>query len=93
MNPERGPVTVVSLQRLRTVWYVLGTRTDALRVLSPRAQDPIRSPLTVMVSGGGGVKDRVRVRVTQDRYGRDLELGSTYLSRWTEESFPHHPGS
>ena len=93
VNPGRGPVTVVSLQRLRTVWYVLGTRTDALRVLSPRAQDPIRSPLTVMVSGGGGVEDRVRVRVTQDRYGRDLELGSTYLSRWTEESFPHHPGS
>jgi hypothetical protein len=86
VNPEHGPVTVVSLQRLRTVWYVLGTRTDALRVLSPGAQDPIRSPLTVMISGGGGVEDRVRVRVTQDRYGRDLELGSVYLSRWTEES-------
>jgi hypothetical protein len=86
VNPERGPVTVVSLQRLRTVWYVLGTGTEGIRVLSPRAQDPIRSPLTVMVSGGGGVEDRVRVRVTQDRFGRDLELGGAYLSRWTEES-------
>jgi hypothetical protein len=72
VNPPRGPVTTVSLQRLSTVWYVLGARTTAIRVVSPRPQDPIRSPVELLVSAQG----RVHVRVTQDRYGKDLELGS-----------------
>jgi len=35
VNPLRGPVSTVSLQRLTKVWYVLGTRTDGIRVVSP----------------------------------------------------------
>jgi hypothetical protein len=75
-NPLRGPVATVSLQRLTTTWYVLGVRSDAIRVVVLRPQDPIRSPLGVMALA----EDRVHVRVTQDRYGKDLELGSAYLS-------------
>jgi hypothetical protein len=75
-NPSRAPVTTVSLLRLRTVWYVLGVSTPTLRVVSPQPQDAVRSPLGIIVVAN----DRVRVRVTQDRYGTDLELGSAYLS-------------
>jgi hypothetical protein len=82
VNPPRGPVTTVSLQRLRTVWYVLGTRTTAIGVVSPRPQDPIRSPVELLVSAQG----RVHVRITQDRYGKDLELGSGDL-------VPHYDSS
>jgi hypothetical protein len=75
-NPSSGPVTTVSLQRLRTVWYVLGVRSDAIGVVIPQPQDAIRSPLGIIAVAN----DRVRVRITQDRSGPDLELGSAYLS-------------
>src|SRR6266508_16683 len=75
-NPTRGPVATVSLQRLSTVWYVLGVRSDAIRLVVPHPQDAIRSPLGIIALAN----DRVRVRITQDRYGPDLELGSAYLS-------------
>jgi hypothetical protein len=75
-NPARGPVSTVSLQRLSKVWYVLGVRSDAIGVVVPQPQDAIRSPLGIIAVAN----DRVRVRVTQDRYGSDLELGSAYLS-------------
>jgi len=83
VNPLRGPVTTVSLQRLTKVWYVLGTRTDGIRVVSPRPQDPVQSPLGVLASVSSGAAV-VPVRVTQDRYGKDLELGSAYLTRQAE---------
>jgi hypothetical protein len=84
-NPQRGPVTVVSLQRLAKVWYVLGTRTTSIRVVSPRAGDPIRTPAGVMADVTGG--ERVRVRVTQDRYGTDVQLGSGYLTPREESTY------
>jgi hypothetical protein len=34
-----------------------------------------------MASLAGAVEGRPHVRITQDRYGKDLELGSGYLSR------------
>jgi hypothetical protein len=74
-----GPVTTVSLQRLRSVWYVLGTSTSAIRVVDPRPRDVIRSPLPVMVVAPA-VDGQLRVRVTADRYGRDTELGSATLT-------------
>jgi hypothetical protein len=79
----RGPVTTVSLQRLTKVWYVLGARSDGIRVVSPRPQDTIGSPLGVLASVTSGAAV-VPVRVTQDRYGKDLELGSAYLTRQAE---------
>lgn len=72
---QRGPVATVSLQRLATTWYVIGVRSDAIRVVRPQPQDPIRSPLNVVALAG----DQVHVRVTQDRYGTDLQLGSGNL--------------
>jgi hypothetical protein len=81
VNPLRGPVSTVSLQRLTSVWYVLGVRSDAIGVVAPRPQDPVRSPVQVMASLAGAVEGRAHVRITQDRYGKDPELGSGYLSR------------
>jgi hypothetical protein len=81
VNPLRGPVSTVSLQRLSSVWYVHGVRSDAITVVAPRPRDPVRSPVPVMASLHVAVEGRARVRVTQDRYGKDLELGSGYLSR------------
>lgn len=81
VNPLRGPVSTISLQRLASVWYVLGVRSDAIGVVAPRPQDPVRSPVQVMASLAGAVEGRPHVRITQDRYGKDLELGSGYLSR------------
>ncbi|HZC98771.1 MAG TPA: hypothetical protein VFA46_00790 [Actinomycetes bacterium] len=75
-NPTRRPVATVSLQRLSTVWYVLGVRSDSIRLVVPQPLDAIRSPLGIIAVAN----DRVRVRITQDRYGPDLELGSAYLS-------------
>jgi hypothetical protein len=75
-DPPRGPVTTVSLQRLRTVWYVLGTSTTAIRVTSPRPQEPISSPVGLLATAS----TPVHVRVTQDRYGKDLQLGSGDLA-------------
>jgi hypothetical protein len=70
------PVTTVSLQRLRTVWYVTGTRSSAIKVLSPQPRDAVRSPVGVLGVAPAAIEGRVRVRVTRDRYGKDIELGS-----------------
>ena len=86
-NPQRGPVATVSLQRLTTIWCVLGVRTDAIRVVAPQPQDAIRSPVLLMAVAN----DPVRVRVTQDRYGTDVELGSGYLTR--SAPTPHLDGT
>jgi hypothetical protein len=69
-----GPVTVVSLQRLRTVWYVLGTRTSDIRVTSPAPLVKISSPVTVTGSALA-FEGTVQVTITEDRYGRDVVLG------------------
>jgi hypothetical protein len=79
VNPLRGPVSVVSLQRRTSVWYVAGVTSPAIGVTAPRPQDPVRSPLGIMASLGGG-QDQVQVRVTQDRYGKDVQLGSGDLA-------------
>jgi hypothetical protein len=78
VNPLRGPVSVVTLQRLTSVWYVVGVRSQAIGVTAPRPQDPVRSPVTVMASIAA--QDRLHVRITQDRYGKDLELGRSDLA-------------
>jgi hypothetical protein len=79
-NPLTGPVTTVSLQRLRSVWYVLGARTPTIRIVNPKPQDSIRSPVEVMGAAQAAVEGQVRVLVTADRYGKDTELGSGTLS-------------
>jgi Immunoglobulin-like domain of bacterial spore germination len=79
-NPLRGPVTTVSLQRLRSVWYVVGARTPTIRIVSPKPQDSIRSPMGIMGVAQEAVEGQVRVLVTVDRYGKDTELGRGTLS-------------
>ena len=79
-NPLTGPVTTVSLQRLRSVWYVLGVRTPTIRIVNPKPHDAIRSPVEVMGAAQEAVEGQVRVRVTADRYGKDTQLGSGTLS-------------
>ena len=74
------PVTTVSLQRLRTVWYVTGTRTPAIQILSPQPRDAVRSPVSVLGVAPAAIEGQVRVRVTRDRYGKDIELGSGSLT-------------
>lgn len=86
-NALRGPATTVSLQRLTNLWYVLGVSTGNLRVVSPRPEDPIRSPVQYMADIGTQVDDRVRVRVTQDRYGTDVELGRADVTRRQESPY------
>ena len=69
-----GPVTVVSLQRLTKVWYVLGTQTSTIRVTQPAPSARIASP--VRVAGRAlAFEGNVQVKVTQDRYGKDIPLG------------------
>jgi hypothetical protein len=74
-----GPVTVVSLQRLRTVWYVLGTRTSDIRVTSPARLVKITSPVAVTGSALA-FEGTVQVTVTEDRYGRDVVLGRGFVT-------------
>jgi hypothetical protein len=89
-NGQLGPTTVVSVTRLRTVWYVEGTRTDGITVdrsaLTRRLGSPVR--LTGSLTDGGSW----RATVTQDRYGPDIRLGSSvidpYASGWFSMSVP-----
>jgi hypothetical protein len=70
-----GPITVVSLQRLTSVWYVVGTQTPNIGVTQPRPLTKITSP--VRVAGRAlAFEGTVQVRITEDRYGRDILLGS-----------------
>ncbi len=74
-QPLTSPITVVSLQRLTKVWYVLGTQTSTIRVTQPQPSARIASP--VRVAGRAlAFEGTVQVRVTQDRYGKDILLGS-----------------
>jgi hypothetical protein len=74
-QPVTGPITMVSLQRLTKVWYVLGTQTTTIRVTQPASSARIASP--VRVAGRAlAFEGTVQVRVTQDRYGKDILLGS-----------------
>jgi hypothetical protein len=71
---RNGPVTVVSLKRLATTWYVVSARTHDIQVSAPSAGQAISSP--VRVAGRAlAFEGTVQVKVTQDRYGQDLLLG------------------
>jgi hypothetical protein len=74
-----GPVTVVSLKRLRAVWYILGARTRNIQVSAPAAAQVVASP--VHVAGRAlAFEGTVQVRVTQDRHGKDVLLGSGFVT-------------
>jgi len=74
-QPLSGPITVVSLKRLASTWYVLGTQTSTIRVTQPEPSAHIASP--VRVAGRAlAFEGAVQVQVTQDRYGKDILLGS-----------------
>jgi hypothetical protein len=79
-----GPATVVSLTRLRTVWYVDGTRTDGIVV--DRTPLDRRLGSSVRLVGSLRTGGSWRVTVTQDRYGPDIRLGGSsldpYASGW-----------
>jgi len=80
-----GPGTVVSVTRLRTVWYVDGTRTDGISVdasgLTGRLGSPLR--LAGSLTNGGSW----RVTVTQDRYGADVRLASSLIDPYASGHF------
>jgi len=75
--PGGRPVTVVYLQRLTTTgaWYVLATTSDSIRVGEPWSQARVSSPLRV-TGRAQAFEGNVQVRVTEDRYGTDVLLGS-----------------
>jgi hypothetical protein len=73
--PATGPITVVSLERLTKVWYVTGTSTRGIQVTSPGRLVKISSPIRVR-GQAHAFEGNVRVRVTQDRYGKDRLLGT-----------------
>jgi Immunoglobulin-like domain of bacterial spore germination len=74
-QPVTGPITVVSLQRLTSVWYVLGTHTSNIGVTQPGPLAKIASPVRV-AGRARAFEGTVQVRVTEDRYGKDTQLGS-----------------
>jgi hypothetical protein len=84
-NAQLGPATVVSVTRLRTVWYVDGTRTDGITVdrsaLTRRLGSPVR--LAGSLTDGGSW----RVTVTQDRYGPDVRLGGSPIDPYASGRF------
>jgi hypothetical protein len=78
-HPVTGPITMVSLQRLTKVWYVLGTQTSTISVSRPQPSARIASP--VHLTGRAlAFEGTVQVRVTQDRSGRDILLGSGFVT-------------
>jgi len=77
--PADGPVTTVSLQRLAKVWYVVGVRTRDIEVREPAPLDRVASP--VRVAGSAlAFEGTVQVKVTEDRYGKDVELGRGFVT-------------
>jgi len=70
-----GPITVVSLQRLTSVWYVLGTQTGNIRITRPMGSALVGSPARV-AGRAFAFEGTMQVRVTEDRYGTDIPLGS-----------------
>jgi hypothetical protein len=68
--------TLVYLQRLTSgAWYVLATRTSSINVGEPWSQAKVSSPVRV-AGRAQAFEGNVQVRVTQDRYGTDILLGS-----------------
>jgi immunoglobulin-like protein involved in spore germination len=78
--PQTGPPAVtVRLYRLPAGWWVLGVRGRSIQVDAPARLQRISSPLTV--SGNADVYEgTVYVKVTQDRPGRDLVLGESFVT-------------
>jgi hypothetical protein len=84
-NEPPGPATVVSVTRLRTVWYVDGTRTDGISVDRSALTGRLGSPMRVagsLTDGGSW-----RVTVTQDRYGPDVRLGALPIDPYASGRF------
>jgi hypothetical protein len=84
-NEPPGPATVVSVTRLRTVWYVDGTRTDGISVDRSALTGRLGSPVRVagsLTDGGSW-----RVTVTQDRYGPDVRLGGLPIDPYASGRF------
>ena len=70
------PVTLVYLQRLTSdTWYVLSAQTSSIRITEPWSQAKVFSPVRV-AGRAWAFEGNVQVRVTQDRYGTDVLLGS-----------------
>src|SRR5690242_1831830 len=69
-----GPVTVVGLRRLTTVWYVTGARTDSMRVDDDMLSRPLTSPARIHGLRIDGTS--WTATVTEDRYGPDRFLGA-----------------
>jgi immunoglobulin-like protein involved in spore germination len=77
--PAGGAVSVVTLRRLSTVWYVTGVRTRNIQISEPHRLAWVTSP--VQVTGRARVfEGSVQVKVTEDRYGKDVELGSGFVT-------------
>jgi hypothetical protein len=84
-NEPPGPATVVSVTRLRTVWYVDGTRTDGITVERSALTGRLGSPLKLagsLTDGGSW-----RVTVTQDRYGPDVRLAGSPIDPYASGRF------
>jgi Immunoglobulin-like domain of bacterial spore germination len=77
--PANGPVTTVSLKRLASVWYVLGVRASGITVAAPDPLDRVSSPVRVAGSAAA-YEGTVQVTVTEDRYGKDVELGRGFVT-------------
>jgi hypothetical protein len=74
--PGGRPVTQVYLQRLTSgTWYVLATRASNINVGEPWSQAKVSSPVRV-AGRAQAFEGNVQVRVTADRYGTDVLLGS-----------------
>ena len=70
------PVTLVYLQHLTSgPWYVLAAQTSSIKVSEPWSQAKVSSPVRV-AGRAHAFEGNVQVRVTQDRYGTDVLLGS-----------------
>jgi hypothetical protein len=77
--PANGPVSTVTLERLATVWRVVGVRTRDIQVTRPAPLDRVSSP--VLVTGSAlAYEGTVQVTITEDRYGKDVELGSGFVT-------------
>jgi Immunoglobulin-like domain of bacterial spore germination len=72
--PATAPRTTVRLRRYANGWAVTGTSTENIKVSDPVRFERIRSPLAV-AGQASAFEGTVQVRVTEDRAGKDRELG------------------
>lgn len=72
--PATAPQTTVRLRRYANGWAVTGTSADNIRVSDPVRFERISSPLAV-AGRASAFEGTVQVRVTEDRAGKDRELG------------------